>query len=104
MRGLSASPTGAHVRRAPHPAVVVEDNKVNRLIAERFVRALGLEVDLAEDGKQGVEAVRTAQPPYDLVFMDCQMPVMDGVCFHRLGAVPRCHAYPLSPLTLTPAV
>ena len=60
-------------------SVVVEDNRVNRLIAERFCRALGIAVDLAEDGRAGFEAVASAQPPYDLVFMDCQMPVWDGV-------------------------
>ena len=60
-------------------SVVVEDNRVNRLIAERFCRALGIAVDMAEDGRAGFEAVASAQPPYDLVFMDCQMPVWDGV-------------------------
>ncbi len=59
--------------------VVVEDNRVNRLIAERLIRRLGHNVSLAEDGAQGLAAVASADPPYDLVLIDCQMPVMDGV-------------------------
>lgn len=57
--------------------LVVEDNPTNRLIATRLLEQLGAEVETADDGCTGVEAVsRTA---FDLVFMDVQMPVMDGV-------------------------
>ncbi len=57
--------------------LVVEDNPTNRLIATRLLEQLGATVETADDGRMGVEAVsRTA---FDLVFMDVQMPVMDGV-------------------------
>jgi signal transduction histidine kinase len=56
--------------------LVVDDNAVNRLIAERMLVRLGCEVDLAEDGADAVEAVQ--KKDYDLIFMDCQMPVLDG--------------------------
>lgn len=59
--------------------VVVEDNRVNRLIADRLIRSLGHDVYLAEDGAEGLQAVRDADPPFDIVLMDCQMPRMDGV-------------------------
>lgn len=59
--------------------MVVDDIRINRLIAQRFLLAHGATVDLAEDGKAGLEAVASAQPPYDVVLMDCQMPVLDGV-------------------------
>jgi CheY-like chemotaxis protein len=60
-------------------AVVVEDNRVNRIIAERLIRRLGHDVFLADNGAEGVRAVRESEAPFDLVLVDCQMPVMDGV-------------------------
>jgi PAS domain S-box-containing protein len=58
-------------------ALVVEDNATNRLIATRMLEHLGAEVETAENGCDGVSAVERAD--FDLVFMDVQMPVMDGV-------------------------
>ena len=59
--------------------MVVEDNKVNRLIAMRLIQRLGHDVFLAEDGAEGLRAVADADPPFDLILLDCQMPIMDGV-------------------------
>jgi CheY-like chemotaxis protein len=56
--------------------LVVEDNKVNLLIARRFLGALGAEVTEAQNGREAVDAY--AGDAFDLVLMDCQMPVMDG--------------------------
>ena len=58
-------------------ALVVEDNATNRLIATKMLEQLGATVETALDGQQGVEAV--ARGDFDLIFMDVQMPVMDGV-------------------------
>jgi PAS domain S-box-containing protein len=57
--------------------LVVEDNPTNRLVATKMLSQLGAEVETAEDGAQGVAAVDRSD--FDLVFMDIQMPVMDGV-------------------------
>lgn len=57
--------------------LVVEDNPTNRLVATRMLSELGAEVDTAENGADGVDRARTGG--YDLIFMDIQMPVMDGV-------------------------
>ena len=62
------------------PAVVVDDIAVNRLIIERFLRPLGVSVDIAVDGRTAVDAVASSEPPFDLVLLDCHMPIMDGVC------------------------
>ncbi|MEH0197560.1 ATP-binding protein [Caulobacter sp. CCNWLY153] len=56
--------------------LLVEDNAVNRLIATRMLEALGARVATAEDGQAGIVA---AARGYDLIFMDIQMPIMDGV-------------------------
>jgi PAS domain S-box-containing protein len=62
--------------------LVVEDNPTNRLIATRLLEHLGAQVETADHGRMGVDAV--ARGPFDLVFMDVQMPVMDGVEATRL--------------------
>ncbi|PSF04960.1 hybrid sensor histidine kinase/response regulator [Marinobacter fuscus] len=56
--------------------LLVEDNQVNQLVASSLLKKLGHRVDLAENGKKGIEALQ--RQTYDLVLMDCQMPVMDG--------------------------
>ena len=57
--------------------LVVEDNAVNRKVAAGLLGRLGVVPDLAEDGAQALDAV--AGTDYDLVLMDVQMPVLDGL-------------------------
>ena len=61
--------------------LVVEDNAVNRMIAEEFLRTLGISTRTAADGEQALQACAT-EPPR-LVLMDLQMPVMDGLAATR---------------------
>lgn len=56
--------------------LLVEDNKVNQLVAGKMLAGMGLTVDLAENGEKALAAL--AENRYDLVLMDCQMPVLDG--------------------------
>jgi len=55
---------------------VVEDNTINRMLSQRFLKNLNCDVEIAEDGDQAVRMANRLN--YDLIFMDCQMPVMDG--------------------------
>lgn len=63
--------------QAPAKVLLVEDNKVNQTIAMAMLKSFGVEVDLAENGEHALAKV--AAHDYQLVFMDIQMPVMDGV-------------------------
>ena len=56
--------------------LVVEDNITNQTVARSMLSKFGLRIDVVSNGQEALEALK--QLPYDLVFMDCQMPVMDG--------------------------
>jgi CheY-like chemotaxis protein len=56
--------------------LLAEDNQVNRFIAKKLLQSRGFDVDEVEDGAAAVEAV--AGNRYDMVLMDCQMPIVDG--------------------------
>lgn len=58
--------------------LVVDDNATNRLVLESILRKQGCEVESATDGEAALARIR-AGGKYALVFMDCQMPVMDGL-------------------------
>ncbi|MFZ2169654.1 MAG: ATP-binding protein [Methylococcaceae bacterium] len=57
-------------------ALVVEDYPANQMLAKRFLETVGCQVYMANNGLEAVEALK--KQDYDIVFMDCQMPVMDG--------------------------
>ena len=56
--------------------LVVEDNLVNQEVAKEYLEELGCDIHIAENGQEAVEGTET--DAFDLVFMDCLMPVMDG--------------------------
>lgn len=56
--------------------LVVEDHIVNQKVAVGMIKKLGIEADVAKNGKEALELLK--KQSYDLVFMDCQMPKMDG--------------------------
>ena len=61
----------------PHKILLVEDNKINQYLAIGFLNKLGYPCDLAENGQIAVDMANKNN--YSLIFMDMQMPVMDGV-------------------------
>jgi len=72
---LASRPCPAHI-------LVVEDNPINQEVALDLLRSVGLEADLAADGEKAIEAFTGHD--YDLILMDMQMPVMDGLVATRL--------------------
>ena len=56
--------------------LLVEDNVVNQKVASKFLERAGYDYDIVRNGKLALHAV--CESRYDLVLMDCQMPVMDG--------------------------
>ena len=64
-----------HWKKTPR-ILLVEDNKINQKLALKVLSKYNLKPDLAENGRQALE--KMAESDYDLVFMDCQMPIMNG--------------------------
>lgn len=56
--------------------LVVEDNEINQLVARDLLESFGLDVSMADNGKEAVQKVKSES--YDLILMDLQMPIMDG--------------------------
>lgn len=66
----------ASVSLRPARVLVVEDNAVNQMVVEALLQRLGMAVRVVNDGAEAVAAVEAEH--FDVVLMDCQMPVMDG--------------------------
>ena len=60
----------------PVRILMAEDNPINQKVGKLILQRAGFVIDLVEDGSEALEAQRAN--PYDLILMDCQMPIMDG--------------------------
>jgi two-component system, sensor histidine kinase len=72
----AAGETSAAPVARPGRVLVVEDNEVNALVVRGMLEQMGIAAELAVDGEQAL--ARMCASAYDLVLMDCQMPVLDG--------------------------
>jgi len=61
-----------------HRILLVEDVEINRIIVLTLLESTGLEIDCAEDGAEAVSMFSEAPDAYEMIFMDIQMPRMDG--------------------------
>src|SRR6202789_1225769 len=78
LAAAAAPLAGSGASAAIHPTrvLVAEDNSVNQMVALRLLERLGCRVDVAGNGAEAVQMA--TRLPYNLVFMDCHMPEMDG--------------------------
>ena len=67
----------AMANKHPLRILLVEDNKINQLVAKRLLQRLGYRIDIVGNGQEALYALE--QQAYDAIFMDIQMPIMDGV-------------------------
>ncbi len=79
---VSLSPTGGEATKLDAHILVAEDNEVNQDVITNMLKRAGCRITLVENGRQAVDAAIDAK--YDLIFMDCQMPEMDGFTAARL--------------------
>ena len=102
-----AEPAAVAEPPAPAPApparyrgrvLLAEDNAINRKVALSMVRKFGVEVDTAENGEEAL--ARCGTTDYDLILMDCQMPILDGfAATGRIRALDRAHRPTIVALT-----
>ncbi|HQV24039.1 MAG TPA: response regulator, partial [Agitococcus sp.] len=59
--------------------LLTEDNTVNQLIISSLLKQIGIEADIASNGEEAFSLVSKASPAYDLVLMDCEMPILNGL-------------------------
>jgi CheY-like chemotaxis protein len=60
----------------PPRILMAEDNQINQRVGKLILQRAGFHIDLVSDGREALEAHKAR--PYDVILMDCQMPVMDG--------------------------
>ncbi|MGD9794101.1 MAG: response regulator [Acidimicrobiia bacterium] len=81
--------------------LVVEDEHVNRLVITKLLEVIGAMADVVNNGAEALEAVQTRS--YDLVLMDCHMPVLDGFeatrAIRELTGAPTSNRVPIVALT-----
>ncbi|MBF0135882.1 MAG: response regulator [Magnetococcales bacterium] len=88
---VSAAVSGARV-------LLVEDNAINRQVASEILQGLGLFVEIAVDGLEGIRKVESSE--FDIVFMDIQMPEMDGhTASHIIRNMPHRQSLPIVAMT-----
>jgi CheY-like chemotaxis protein/signal transduction histidine kinase len=78
--------------------LLVEDNAINRMLSQRFLKNLNTDIETVEDGREA--SIICTQRKFDLIFMDCQMPIMDGFqATRQIRRTPLNQATPIIALT-----
>jgi len=97
--GIDVEPFTHHAEGSEQVRILlVEDNPVNREVACGMLETLNLRIDTAENGREAVAAAESAE--YALIFMDCQMPEMDGFTATQLIREREASTTPPSPINV----
>lgn len=95
--GTQPSPELLPSHHAGH-LLLVEDNQVNQMVATAMLKKLGYTVSIASNGREALNEVLSSE--FDLILMDCHMPVMDGFeAASRIREYPQFNAVPIIALT-----
>jgi CheY-like chemotaxis protein len=95
--GLPASPRAASASPPKFSALVVEDNAINQVLAAALLERLGIASTVVADGERALEQLKTGR--WDVVLMDCQMPVMDGYeAIRRWREIEHAQGLPRTPV------
>lgn len=85
LKTATANPALPDARQVPSPAMfvgvralVVEDNPINQLVIRGFLQKVGIRARMASSGQEALDILDNDEEIFDLVFMDCEMPFMDG--------------------------
>ncbi len=90
--------TSSQIKFSPAEILVVEDNIVNQQVAQALLSEMGLSVSLANNGEEALQLLE--QRDFDLVFMDIQMPVLDGFATTRkIRTKPQYNTLPIVAMT-----
>lgn len=102
-RGIGRSTTIRHLKakiRSDSKILLVEDNQVNQVVAVSLLKRIGIRPEVVSDGAEALEKVHREGVRYDLILMDCQMPVMDGFeTTRRIRGMPHIIQPPIVALT-----
>ena len=106
---VEAQGARVHVRRAVDApleqefdvrVLLAEDNEANQMVATEILGRLGLELDIANNGREALEMLRAGRGKYAAVLMDVQMPEMDGLAATRaMRSDPTLHEVPIIAMT-----
>jgi signal transduction histidine kinase/CheY-like chemotaxis protein/HPt (histidine-containing phosphotransfer) domain-containing protein len=98
LRVADSTGTGELLIREGARVLVAEDNPTSRMVTEALLKKLSCEVDIAIDGREALQKAKNND--YDIVFMDCYMPLMDGFqATQRLRGSPENEELPIIALT-----
>jgi CheY-like chemotaxis protein len=96
------APADAPLNLDGHRVLLVEDSEINQLITENALTAFGAKVDIAGNGREGLDMYLANPSEYLMIFMDVQMPVMDGYAATRAirsSAAPGAASIPVIAMT-----
>ncbi|PJE77947.1 Signal transduction histidine-protein kinase BarA [invertebrate metagenome] len=70
--------TDTHHNSQQHSVMAAEDNKANQMVLKKLLKKKGIEPIFVNNGQEAVDLYQSSPEQWSLIFMDCEMPIMDG--------------------------